>query len=141
LAQPFTLYVAGEFVTLNALASGVLVSGGGVGLAQMYHPTATATFNLFAGSVATGPAFSTGTWYVMSGLFKGATSWIRLNDGAKLTRNPGTAGMSPEIGVGGRPDIGNSADSRLGEVLLTAELSMEDDALLLTYLIDRWGIT
>lgn len=99
----------------------------------------TYAMNAGGGTVSGGSV--TGSWFVMTSLFDGASSYMRVSGTQEISGDPGSSSAGG-LTVGARPDGNNPVDADFGEVLVyDASLSSSDEGDVESYLGDKWGIT
>lgn len=85
---------------------------------------------------------STGTWYLVESFANGASSFMRLNGGAKSDgTNPGTNAISSGFTIFNRPQHNRPADCAIAEIVMyNAEITGADLAQLMAYFSNRYGL-
>lgn len=144
-AEPFTMYFVGQS-TPETLTGGSDFFYGGINAAASatkldgYRTTA----GLLAGSRGTalsGPTLDNGVRRFKI-VYNGTNSSITIGDGAPLTGTINQAGIElTRLSLGARADGANFLLGKIGEPILVKGLvSSQDDALVVNYLQDRWGV-
>lgn len=137
LTQPWTLFAAIQVDAYGAndrLFDALAVNNG-----TIYQSGGTPTINLYAqgGAAAANTSLTLGSWHVLTCVFNGASSLIRVDGANQTTGNPGAADPGG-ITMGAQSGGGNQCDMDVGEVIIynSAESVAANEAML----AEKWGI-
>ncbi len=97
-------------------------------------------FHIFAGSSIIGPLLDT-NWHILTGVFNGASSSIRL-DGSATLGDAGVTAIDGGATIGAlNTGAGNFFGGDIAEVLDYTNINTSEIELIEQYLSDRYGIT
>lgn len=130
--QPCTRVLLFRQITWAANAA-IAANAGGLTNPRIDQITASPNIALFAGaasSPSTNPDLALNTWGVITTVFNGASSTVRINDGADVTGNPGANGFSGGVTQGGRTSSTNLSNVEIAEdIVFPSGLSDSEKAL------------
>lgn len=140
LAQPVTVFVAGKRTGTGAQQFTDGAPGGG--RMAVYYNNATGLLTIYAGGPGPigGPALDT-AWHILTVIFNGASSSMRIDGGTATTASPGTASPGG-ITVGSfNGSITNALVGDIAELIYyDSVLSDANLDLVGYYLHDRYGL-
>jgi hypothetical protein len=131
VAQPLTLIMAISNTTEDRVSIG---GGGGIGVYRAGAKWAYQAGNFLQGTIA--PS----SFDIVSAVFDGASSRLRVNGSVASTSNPGAAGFLA-LGVGAYSTGGNPAVGDIGEVFVfSSALSLAQYQAIEAYLNTKWAV-
>lgn len=143
LAQPTHLFLVVKPHNWNTGA--FLIDGNTENAMGLKGVTAAPVYGLNAGSTGPSASLPIKQWSVVEACFNGASSFIRVNGGTKVTSNAGTATtagfwLGVDGGSGLADDYAKHSDVEFAEVVCAnAAQSDTDAAKLRRYLTNKWG--
>lgn len=134
LSQPLTLWAIAKYVSFTA-ASNVMVDATPTDVTL--YSTSGGNWAFYAGSSAITQGAHDTNWHIHLGVFNGASS-VRALDGAEITGNPGSAGIT-DFYVGGLTG-GNWGNVYIAEVgVHSGALSSANRNALRSYSKSKWA--
>lgn len=144
LHQPYTVFLVAA--TTSTPSNQYVIDGAGVNEAVVTYYTANSVILLTGVTAWTVPIANPTTPQVLMAAFSGATSIFRENNGSDVDANGGNPGEGNSDGI----TVGASGDHSTShfagdifEILIygTAIPSSDDRNTIVTYLVNKWGIT
>jgi len=110
------------------------------GSQQFFHSAVANRFSIYADSQLNFiESLITTQFYLWTLRFNGASSEILLDDVSKVAGDAGTGTINGELNIAGSG--GNYSNNKFGEILrYDADISSDDNDLIVTYLQDKWGL-
>lgn len=133
MTQPLNLFILGKAALNGANLYFCDDRAGGNSLAM--HKSSGDTLNIVGGGSLVGPALDT-SFHVMSGLYNGASSVVRLDGGAGTTGNAGTAAPSG-VTLGAYAAGIAFLNGDIVEYLLYGDLAPGEADTVIGYMADR----
>jgi len=112
------------------------------GTQQFFSSAITNRFSIWSGEqidFIASPGLGTTQFYVWTLRFNGGSSEMLLDDTSKVTGDAGAGAISGTLTIGGTGT--NYSNNKFGEILrYDADVSSENNDLIMTYLNDKWGL-
>lgn len=143
LAQPMTRVSLLQQISWSA--SDQILDGGSIDSCRVYQSGSSPTFLVrsVSGIITPSPMPAIGAWFVLTEVFNGASSKVKINNGSYVT---GTLGGTAPNGftVGGRGDGAGTVYSNIGwggTVITSDSMSDDDVAACVEFFAAKGGIT
>lgn len=141
IAQPFHVFAV--FKTVTWTINRRIWDGSVIDKAVMLMTPTTPRLAIFAGVgiTAANADLAVGSFGVVSTLFSGASSYVKVGSAAAATGNPGTDGWGAGgVRIGANFNETNFGNIEIAEMLVTSSLTAAQVAQVQAYLGNRYGL-
>jgi len=116
MAQPYTIYFVGKHITYTG---GAIMDAGTVvrGMIEQYLNTPELSLYANGGRACTNAGFALNTYGILTAVFAGAASSLRVNETAAVAGNPGI-GPPTGITLGGRSGSSSGTNIQVRDVIV-----------------------